>query len=163
MLQEAYPLWPALRPIARPARRDDIPALLGLAQEGIDNCLVPDTPIDRDHLATNWEKVFSRPDAFWHMVAEFEGELVGYTHGSLGGQWHTPRTMAYLCTMYIRKEHRSAALFGEMVESFVAWAKQVGAEATWSCLTNGMTGPILDRLWRRHGFHCVGTMYERTV
>ena len=163
MHQEAYPLWPAIRPIVRPARKDDIPALIALGQEGIDQCLVPDTPIDTAYLTEAWETILARPDAAWHAVAEFQGELVGYTHGYVGSQWHTRKTMAYLCTMYIRKEHRSPPVFNEMVDSFTAWAKQVGAEAAWSCLTNGMGGPVIDRLWQRRGYHYVGTMYERML
>lgn len=163
MTQEAYPIWPETRPVIRLAHECDIPALVDLAQEGIDQCGVPETPVDRDWLAERWRDIMRHPELIWHAVVEINGEIVGYTHGYLGPQWHVPKPMAYLSTMYIREPHRSIRLFDWLIEGFVNWARTVGAEAVWSCLTNNMRGPVLDRLWRRRGFHPAGQMYERYV
>lgn len=163
MLQEAYPVWPETKPLIRPAVEADIPALLDLAQEGIDQCGVEETPVDREWLATKWREVLARPDKVWHAVVEVNGELVGYSHGFLGGQWHVPQPMAYLSTMYVKPAHRNIKVFDWLIDGFTKWAETVNAEAVWSCLTNSMCGPAVERLWRRKGFHPAGQMYERYV
>ena len=163
MLQEPYPIWSAVRPEIRKAIEVDIPVLLDLAQEGIDQCGVPETPVDREYLTIAWRAVIASPDKTWHAVVDSEGVPVGYSHGFLGGQWHVAKPMTFLSTMYIKPEHRSIQVFDRLIDDFVDWSRSVNAEAVWSCLTNSMGGPVLDRLWRRKGFHPAGQMYERYV
>ena len=161
VIQEAQPIWPKPQALVRPARDGDIPALLELAQEGIDRCLVPDTAIDFDWLAQNWKRVIAAPELAWHAAVEVDGGLVGYSHGYCAPQWHTPKPMAYLSTMYVREAHRSSGSFNDLVRGFTAWAQEARCEGAWAALTNGMGGAAWDRLWRKHEYHYTGTMYER--
>ncbi|GAA0316502.1 GNAT family N-acetyltransferase [Streptomyces turgidiscabies] len=117
----------------RPARADDLPGLVA-SSTGLfaEDAGTRDPGVDanwpREHAAASFAAALDDP-ARLVLTAEHAGTVVGHLMGSLTEPTAMrPVKAATLMSVYVRPEHRGSGAGARLVEAFVRWAAEQGAE-----------------------------------
>jgi GNAT superfamily N-acetyltransferase len=119
--------------IVRRARPEDIPGLVAsssalFAEDGGTRDATINVDWPREHGAESFAAALEDPERLV-LAVECGGQVVGHLMGSV-----TEATVmrlvksATLVSIYVRPEHRRARAGAELVERFLAWAREQGAE-----------------------------------
>jgi GNAT superfamily N-acetyltransferase len=96
------------------------------------------------------------------LLAEFDGEVVGYLAGYAGAGAHIrPVAVAELESMYVMEGYRGRGLGTRMVEGFLDWAGTRGAERV--SVTAYAANNRALRFYERNGFGPKSLTLERSV
>jgi ribosomal protein S18 acetylase RimI-like enzyme len=139
----------------RRARAADIPGLVASsAALFAEDAGTRDPAVDIDwplrHGAELFEAGLKDPGRLL-LVAEHGGEVVGHLSGTVAdGSARRPVKVATLASLYVRPAHRRTRTGAQLVETFMAWAKERGAEE--AEVTAYATNPAAIRFYERHGF-----------
>lgn len=139
----------------RPARSDDLPGLVasstGLFAEDAgtrDPSVDADWP--REHAAASFAAALDDP-ARLVLAVECAGTVVGHLFGSLAEPTAMrPVKAATLISAYVRPAHRSSGAGARLVDAFVRWAGEQGAEHAEVTAYAANTDAI--RFYERNGF-----------
>lgn len=139
----------------RRARADDIPGLVasstGLFAEDAgtrDPSVDADWP--REHAAASFAAALGDP-ARLVLAVECAGAVVGHLMGSLTEPTaRQPVKTATLISLYVRPVHRGSGTGARLVEAFVRWAREQGAEHAEVTAYAANTDAI--RFYERSGF-----------
>lgn len=93
-------------------------------------------------------------------VAEIFGEIVGAFIGGITTDWQSEHKLAFDYVMYVKPEHRTSGVAKELVNAFVLWAKEMGADRI-NCGTATMVNTKqCAALYESLGFTPVGLFLE---
>ena len=93
-------------------------------------------------------------------VAEIFGEIVGAFIGGITTDWQSEHKLAFDYVMYVKPEHRTNSVAKELVNAFVLWAKEMGADRI-NCGTATMVNTEqCVALYKSFGFEVVGAFLE---
>ncbi len=139
----------------RRARADDIPGLVAsstclFAEDAGTRDPSVDADWPREHAAASFAAALDDP-ARLVLAADRAGAVVGHLMGSLTEPTaRQPVRTATLISLYVRPAHRSSGTGARMVEAFVRWAGEQGAEH--AEVTAYAANPDAVRFYERHGF-----------
>ncbi|NGO44368.1 GNAT family N-acetyltransferase [Streptomyces ureilyticus] len=139
----------------RPAVLDDVPALVACsAALSAEDAGARDATVDinwpLEHGAERFTSGVDDPSRLL-LVAERGGEVVGHLAGAVAeGTAMRPVKVATLVSMYVRPEHRGARTGTRLVEGFLRWAKEQGAQEA-EVTAYAANGDAI-RFYERNGF-----------
>jgi len=139
----------------RPARADDIPGLVAsstalFAEDAGTRDPSVDADWPREHAAVSFAAALDDP-ARLVLAVEHAGAVVGHLTGSLAEPTAMrPVKVATLISVYVRPAHRSSGAGARMVDAFVRWAGEQGAEHAEVTAYAANTDAI--RFYERNGF-----------
>jgi len=146
---------PHLEVIVRRARAADLPGLVASsAALFAEDAGTRDPGVDVDwplrHGAERFAAGLDDP-GFLLLVVEHGGEVVGHLSGTVAdGSAKRPVKVATLVSLYVRPAHRRTRTGARLVEAFLAWAKERGAEE--AEVSAYAENPDAIRFYERHGF-----------
>jgi GNAT superfamily N-acetyltransferase len=149
------------------ATRDDIPALLACAQALVatDAARYDATATNLDWAATTGaaycDGILNNPDnvAF---LATAETDVIGHLVGRLGRPSSVhPIRVADLESIYVDPAHRGRGVGQLLVDAFVAWATEKGADRT--SVTVYAANDGAQRFYRRNGFAPASVVLHRLL
>ncbi|WP_330286018.1 GNAT family N-acetyltransferase [Streptomyces sp. NBC_00576] len=139
----------------RPARADDLPGLVAsstalFAEDAGTRDPSVDADWPREHAAASFTAALD-DQARLVLAVEYAGAVVGHLMGSLAEPTAIrPVKAATLISVYVRPAHRSSGAGARMVEAFVQWAAERGAEHAEVTAYAANTDAI--RFYERNGF-----------
>lgn len=142
----------------RPALRADLSTIVGLGEKLHSEQTRYSRPFDRAH-AAGFVRWFVEQERCLALVAEQEGEVIGFFLGHLASLAFSPEPVAVDAALYVLPEHRGGV--GErLVQAFLDWASpqtdlQVMTE------TAGAASGAYERLVTGMGFVAAGRVYHR--
>jgi len=112
-----------LPPAVRPARRDDESSLFALTSQ-----FPSPTPCSRDAFdALLAAKLLDQSACV--LVAECEGQLIGYVSGSARGAFYVGGMTAWVDEILVLPERRGAGVGRGLMAAFEAWATRQGCRS----------------------------------
>ena len=92
-----------------------------------------------------------------------DGKIVGGFAGGIVTDWQSDHKLAFDYVMYVLPKYRSSGVAKLLAETFVIWAKEMGANRI-NCGTATMINPkhCID-LYQSLGFNLVGAFLEMEV
>lgn len=148
----------------RPIRDEDVEQGVALIKrmldEGSAHKRIPfDAPAIRGWLCAAVEK----PDEFFCVVAEHEGEIVGGMLGARTNYCFSFTQKAGELGLYVAPEHRGGMLGAKLIKSFEAWAKKHGCATVQVGVTIGINNDLAVKLYEKLGFTVEGPMMSKEV
>lgn len=140
--------------VIRPATADDVEAIVAMGQRFVQQTSygkhIPDDP---DHLRGVTQQMLRTGVAF---VAERDGQLIGMLLGCVYPHFLTSLCTAAETAWWVEPTARNLRTAVALMHAFLAWARAQGAVR----VQGGSRHRVLDRLYRRLGFHAVETVFE---
>lgn len=147
----------------RAATRDEIPALIALgASMYQESRYAENSPFDALKCADLADHLISA-DAGCVLVAEHNGQIIGWLAGGIGEQWFSRQLMAFEYGVFISPHHRGGSAGARLVKSFMAWAKEHGAAVINMGITTGVHEERTGELYSRLGLSRTGLLYSMEV
>ncbi|WP_405741091.1 GNAT family N-acetyltransferase [Streptomyces sp. NBC_00028] len=141
--------------IVRRARAEDIPGLVAssaglFAEDGGTRDATINVDWPREHGAESFAAALADP-ARLVLVVDRAGQVVGHLTGSVTGPTDKRLvTSATLISMYVRPAHRRSRAGTRLMEKFLAWAEDSGAEQAEVTAYSANADAI--RFYERSGF-----------
>jgi GNAT superfamily N-acetyltransferase len=116
----------------RQATADDVPAIAGLEQELVRGDAPGDPylvrPLDRHEVEAQYRSLIAADWAVC-LVAVHDGDVVGYLSGGRkdSPKWR-PVEATEIHALYLKEAFRSQGIGTRLIDAFVRWSKQRGAE-----------------------------------
>lgn len=147
----------------RTATRNDIPALIALgASMYQESRYAENSPFDALKCADLADHLINA-DAGCVLVAEHNGQIIGWLAGGIGEQWFLHQLMAFEYGVFISPNHRGGSAGARLVKSFMAWAKDHGAAVINMGITTGVHEERTGELYSRLGLSRTGLLYSMEV
>lgn len=99
------------------------------------------------------------------LVAEEDGELVGFFLGNVVEYFFSDEKIAQELVLVFKPEHRDGigGAISEMIFGFNLWATRKGVSEVSVGITSGIAGEGYKKLLQRHGFSEVGVLLKKEV
>ena len=99
------------------------------------------------------------------LVSEIDGEINGFFIGFVNEHYFSDTLMASDLLLYVVPEYRNGLSGVRLIKSYIEWAKESGVESGNIQLgqTAGIDPAVVDRLYKKLGFHPSGTIYKLGV
>jgi len=96
------------------------------------------------------------------LVSEINGEINGFFIGVVSEHYFSDTLMASDLLLYVLPEYRNGLSGVRLIKSYIEWAKESGVESDNIQLgqTAGIDPAVVDRLYKKLGFHPSGTIYK---
>jgi GNAT superfamily N-acetyltransferase len=144
-------------PTVRRARPADIPALVAssaalFAEDAGTRDAAVDINWPHEHGAERFASGVGDPTRLL-LVAERDGEVIGHLAGTVAdGSAMRPVKVATLLSMYVRPAHRRTRTGARLVDAFLAWAREQGAQQAQAQVTAYAANGDAIRFYGRNGF-----------
>jgi len=149
--------------MVRNATAGDIPALIELGTRMYLESRYADTsPFDDQKCAELAGHLINAPSGCV-LVAEKDGQIVGWMAGGIGEQWFSRKLMAFEYGLFIAPEHRGSSAAPRMVKAFIGWAKENGAAVVNMGITTGVHEERTGAMYGRLGLQRFGSLYSMEV
>lgn len=99
---------------------------------------------------------------FVGLVSEINGVINGFFIGVISEHYFSATLMSSDLLLYVVPEHRNGLSGVRLIKSYIEWAKESGVEPCNIQLgqTAGIDPAVVDRLYKKLGFHPSGTIYK---
>lgn len=147
----------------RHANTGDIPVLIELGMRMYLESQYADTsPFDEQKCADLAKQLIGSPVGCV-LVAEKDGQIVGWMAGGIGEQWFSRKLMAFEYGLFIAPGQRGGSAAPRMVKAFIAWAKNNGAAVVNMGITTGVHEERTGTTYERLGLQRFGSLYSMEV
>ena len=143
----------------RSAKLPDVPALVALGQEFISEAPnYSSRKFDANALRQNLESVVNGQGAIF--VVEAGAEIVGGIVCLTAKDWFNDDVIAFEQVFYISPTYRTTQAPFLLIDTFIAWSKNMGASRIQCGTTTGINTRGCIRLYERLGFTQYGTVLD---
>lgn len=147
----------------RNATTADIPSLIELGTRMyLESRYSANSPFDADKCAELAKSLISSP-AGCVLVAEKEGQVVGWLGGGIAEQFFSSQLMAFEYGLFVAPEHRGGSAGPRLARTFIDWAKDHGAAVINMGITTGVHAERTGALYSRLGLQLTGQLYSMEV
>ncbi|WP_407084802.1 GNAT family N-acetyltransferase [Pluralibacter gergoviae] len=149
--------------MVRDATGGDIPALIELATRMyLESRYSQNSPFDADKCAELARSLIDAA-AGCVLVAERDGQVIGWLAGGIGEQFFSRQLMAFEYGLFVAPEHRGGSAGPRLAKAFIAWAKTHGAVLINMGITTGVHAERTGQLYSRLGLQQSGLLYSMEV
>ncbi len=141
----------SIEPKLRRAEIGDEARLLSLVQE-----FVASFELEPDSYKTSFHRLVRNESAFV-MVAEANGQLVGYILGFVHDTFYANGPVAWVEEIMVHSEHRRTGLGGRLMDSFESWCKSRGA------ILSALATRRASKFYEAIGYEESATYYRRLL
>lgn len=141
----------------RVATSADFPAMMELGREMHAQSNFAPMHFDPEKIAATAQGLLD--ESQFVVVAEADGEIVGYMLGMILPSWFGRDYVANDLNLYVRPKHAMTAV--KLIRAFVAWARMAGAKQIRPGVSTG--SEAAQRLYEAYGFEPAGKAYVLNV
>ena len=141
----------SVEPKLRRAEIGDEARLLSLVQE-----FVASFELESDSYKNSFHRLVRNESAFV-MVAEADGQLVGYILGFVHDTFYANGPVAWVEEIMVHSEHRRTGLGGRLMDSFESWCKSRGA------ILSALATRRASKFYEAIGYEESATYYRRLL
>ena len=141
----------SIEPKLRRAEIGDEARLLSLVQE-----FVASFELESDSYKNSFHRLVRNESAFV-MVAEADGQLVGYILGFVHDTFYANGPVAWVEEIMVHSEHRRTGLGGRLMDSFESWCKSRGA------ILSALATRRASKFYEAIGYEESATYYRRLL
>ncbi len=141
----------SIEPKLRRAEIGDEARLLSLVQE-----FVASFELEPDSYKMSFHRLVRNESAFV-MVAEANGQLVGYILGFVHDTFYANGPVAWVEEIMVHSEHRRTGLGGRLMDSFESWCKSRGA------ILSALATRRASKFYEAIGYEESATYYRRLL
>jgi len=140
---------------------DDIEALTAIGAAMHLESSYKHTEYSADKCKTLGENIISSPHLLG-LVSESGGDINGFFIGVISEHYFSEALMSSDLLLYVIPDCRNGLSGARLIKSYIEWAKESGVEPCNIQLgqTAGIDPAIVDRLYKKLGFHPSGTIYK---
>ena len=143
----------------RVADNNDIPVLLAIGE--LLHCESPNYgkyPYDREKTQRFFEDLIAGRGAIF--LHEYNGKVRGGYLVGIEEDWQNYQKTAFDYVLYISPEFRCCGVAGDLVQTFIRWAKELGAARVCVGTTVGINDGAVTKLYEGFGFKQSGVTFQ---
>lgn len=145
--------------IVRPATLDDLPDLLEIARQFIQEAPnYSSRELDEQALRENLSAVINGMGAVF--VAEQGQEIAGGIVCLTTKDWFNNQVIAFEQVFYVKPEYRGTPAALMLIDVFLSWSRQMGAGRVQCGTTTGINTQGCIRLYNHFGFNEYGVLLD---
>ncbi len=140
---------------------DDIEVLTAIGGQMHSESAYGHTEYSADKCKALGENIIASPRLVG-LVSEVNEEINGFFIGVVSEHYFSDTLMASDLLLYVVPEYRNGMSGVRLIKSYIEWAKESGVEPCNIQLaqTAGIDPAVVDRLYKKLGFHPSGTIYK---
>lgn len=141
----------------RPATLIDVPTLVEFGA-----AFIQESPnyhgrnYSSEHAAKHYEELIKGNGVL--LVVEHDGQLCGGFAGGIGKDWFSGEKTAFDYVMYVKPEFRKSRTAYLLIQTFISWARLMGADRIQCGTTTGVESNACIKLYKHFGFTEFGTV-----
>jgi GNAT superfamily N-acetyltransferase len=135
-------------------------AIVRLAQRMHAESAFRDLPLVVAKVAATVNRCLTQPDTHFGMVAELDGEVIGFLGGALGTYPFCNEILAHDLGFYVASESRRSTAAVRLLRAFFAWAKEKGAREVQLGVSSGVDVDRIGAFYERLGLRRMGGIYR---
>lgn len=151
--------------IVRFAQMDDLEQLLILGERMRQESIVPYPEIN-SVMVREFLKISTQGSgqgyAFAALVAEEDGELVGFMAAFCGPPIFSTEPAAHHSIFYVTPERRGSFAAKKLISAYEQWAEDQGAVAAEICVDTGLFTERTGKFYERLGYQFMGGKYRKS-
>lgn len=147
----------------RPATASDMDSLARLGAQMHQETSYRNIPYNERNVAEYISFVIANPNSHCLLVAEENGNVIGFIGGYLDRYIFSDECMAFDTVFYVDQSRRGTWAAKLLIDEFVNWARKRNVWEICLGTSSGINTERVGRFYERLGFTCVGSIYKLSL